>query len=159
MGMPEALRTVGKPPELAGSLSSDTALVYETVLRAMIPSELAAATNYVEVYTKAPERFDPLGIGLHECARVPDLRAVGLTDLYPIAGREAPIGPGDHTLRIYLAPVEWSGPEDVVVEAGIASALQIEQHVVFRLARIDGVWTVLRRDVLWQSLPPAAPPH
>lgn len=168
--MPAGTHCEGRFEELVRSthgLTAEASAVYEAVLRAMVPGSLAALASRVEVFAKSPERLDPLSIGLRERERILDLKKLGLASAYPMVGRgdacdlattaavsarEITVGAKSLVLRIYLAPLEWSGPEDVVVEAGVGATSHLEQHAVWRLARTDGTWSVQRCEFLWRAL-------
>lgn len=160
----------GPAKSLRPPATADASEVYEMLLRALLPARLRVTASCIEVFAKAPERFDPLSIGLQERERIVDLNRLGLASALATVcrtnvaitdpeiskpkyvGQELSTDGGDGVLRIYLGPLEQTGPDEITVEAGVSPSASVEQHGVWRLNRYEGQWRVERCELLWQSL-------
>lgn len=129
--------------------------VYQPVFEALLPTEPPVSLRYAEVFGIAPERYDPFAPGLRQVHPFTDLGALPANRPYPIRGSTSEQSltsdePGG-VLRVFVGPVEWQGPDDVVVEAGVSLDGNATGHWVWRLGRMNATWVVLRCELVWRA--------
>jgi hypothetical protein len=127
--------------------------VYRAVFERIIPLCPDVPVRCAEVFRIAPERYDPFAPGLRKTTDFPDAASLPTDRPYPIragasAERMAGHLPGA-LLRVYLAPVEWQGGDDALVEAGVSIDGERAAHWVWRLGRVETSWVVLRCELVW----------
>lgn len=134
------------------------AALYEALFERLLPPALPFPVRCAEVFGILPERYDPFAPGLRQVHPFPDVDALPGDRPYHVRAAACVHPPTSglqvDVLRVYVGPVEWQGPDDAVVEAGISIDGRGTEHWVWRLGRVSAAWVVLRCDLVWRGWMP-----
>jgi len=124
--------------------------VYRLLLDRLLPTDSTVPVRCA-VFAITPERFDPYSPGVRDPKPFGYPGSIPKNRPYPVvAFADSPsTAKDDAVLHVYLGPVEWQGPDDAVVEAGVSVGGGVTRHWVWRVGRIDTGWVVFRCELLW----------